>query len=157
MSTIEKFLPFHAACSQGHLDVLKLLIEHRSPSLDQVYYDARGNRYASTFDVNACDVNEQSGLFAAVLANRLDVVRYLLDIKLRKLTDAECERIETRRKRFLSRQQANSSSSSTSNATTSNLISSKSVPVDLVTQNQGNKIKFSIFENLSWLFKWIQI
>lgn len=116
MTTIEKFLPFHAACSQGHLDVLKLLVEYRSSSLNRVYFDSRGNRYLSTFDLNATDVNDQSGLFAAVLANRFEIVQYLLDVKLKLLSDSDCEKMESKIRR-----------SFPSNA----LIGSKSVPANL--------------------------
>ena len=116
MTTIEKFLPFHAACSQGHLDVLKLLVEYRSSSLNPVYFDSRGSRYLSTFDLNATDVNDQSGLFAAVLANRYEIVQYLLDVKLKLLSDSDCEKIESKIRR-----------SFPPNA----LIESKSVPANL--------------------------
>lgn len=122
MTTIEKFLPFHAACSQGHLEVLKLLVEFRSSALTRVYFDARGDRYLSTFDLNATDVNDQSGLFAAVLANRLEIVQYLLDFLCKKLSDSDCEKIEAKTRKNNQHQSANS------------MIGSKSVPANLATQ-----------------------
>lgn len=130
VSTIERFLPFHAACSQGHLDVLKLLVEYRSSNLNRVFTDSCGQRYLATFDLNATDVNEQNGLYAAVVANRLSIVRFLLELKFKKLSDAECEKIQAKRRR--------------TQTSASSLIGSKSVPVDLGQQHQGFFLLFSI-------------
>ncbi len=35
-------------------------------------------------------------MFASVVANRLETVRYLLELKFKKLSDAECERIKAK-------------------------------------------------------------
>lgn len=138
MTTFEKFLPFHAACSQGHLDVLKLLIEQSMAERRQVYFDSRGNRYLASFDLNATDVNDQSGLFAAIQANRYEIVQYLLDLKFKRLKDSDCEKIEAK-----SRQQQQQRRSTISSLITG----SKSVPANL-TNHQSQ----SFFDHLKSVF-----
>lgn len=118
MTTLEKFSPLHAACSQGHLSVLKLLLEfdpldrarndHAAAftaeyalSLKQIYFDSKSDRYVNTFDLNACDFNEQTALFAAVQANRYEICEYLLTIKYAKLTDEQVKRFENKVNRKL--------------------------------------------------------
>jgi len=63
--TIENFLPFHAACSQGHLDILKLLVESSSDNADlhRVFTDDQQRRYTASFDLNAQDMNGHTGKF----------------------------------------------------------------------------------------------
>jgi Leucine-rich repeat (LRR) protein len=100
VTTIEKFLPFHAACSQGHLEILKLLVnfknsfEKEQQTYDKVYSDANNHNYLSPFDLNALDVNEQSGLYAAVQANRNAICEFLLNLKFKKLTEKDMTRHE---------------------------------------------------------------
>ncbi len=105
ISTIEKFLPFHAACSQGHLDILKLLLDYRDNNekeeqdeehvLENIFVDpVSGFRYLSTFDLNALDVNDQSGLLVAVQANRFQICDYLLNLKVKKLTRKDLKQHE---------------------------------------------------------------
>lgn len=109
---------------------MKLLIQHRSTSLDRIFSDSRGNRYVSSFDLNATDVNEQSGLFSAVLANRVEILAYLLDLKFKKLDDLDCQRIQAKEP-AKTRHSLNSNSS---------IIGSKSVPADLSHQHRSENI-----------------
>ena len=94
IETIENFLPIHAACSQGHLDIVKLIIEHKYSNDVLNIYEASGfneqkeciiNKYLFPFDLNTVDVNEQTILYTCVLSNKLDICRYLLNIKVKKL------------------------------------------------------------------------
>jgi ankyrin repeat protein len=107
--TLEKFLPFHAVCSQGHVDILKLLLNF-DPQIDKklnsfdntvhlqrIFKDANGNSYMGLFDLNALDLNDQSGLFVAVLANRYNIVEYLLNLKVKKLSPKEIASYERKR------------------------------------------------------------
>jgi Leucine-rich repeat (LRR) protein len=100
VTTIEKFLPFHAACAQGHIEILKLLVnfknsfEKEQQTYDKVYSDASNQKYLSPFDLNALDVNEQSGLYAAVQGNRNVICEFLLNLKLKKLTDKDISKHE---------------------------------------------------------------
>ena len=113
VTTIEKFLPFHAACSQGHLDILKLLIEYGNASVTaciatsnnkqhypRVFADERGQRYSFLFDLNALDVNEYTGLGSAVCANRHDICQYLLNLRVRLLSESEQLQLEQLHQRF---------------------------------------------------------
>jgi ankyrin repeat protein len=136
VATIEKFLPFHATCSQGHLDVLKLLLSFPLTSLERVYFDSHGNRYLSPFDLNSSDVNEQGGLFAAVLTNRYHICQYLLDLKYKKLTDAECATFDIKKRR------------------NSSLTTSKSIVNDLGNQQQHQQQNqnSSFFDQLKSVF-----
>lgn len=93
--------------------------------------------------MNACDVNEQSGLYAAVVANKIETVRFLLDFKVRRLTETDCERIRMRR--------TNSAAISSVSA----ISASKSVPVNLASANQisqGQGQSPSFFEQLKSVF-----
>jgi hypothetical protein len=108
-------------CSQGHLEILKLLVTYNNPSskssssttfdnlfsstsspLEQpkVFISGGGGgnggieqKYLSMFDLNSLDVNDQSGLYAAVVANKYDICEYLINMRVKQLTENDLERI----------------------------------------------------------------
>ena len=108
VTTIENFLPYHAVCSQGHLDILKLLINYEPPPSQpttnqlakQICADSKGNPYLSLFDLNALDVNDQTALHTAVLANRYNICEYLLSLRVKKLTDSDIAKHEKQLKQL---------------------------------------------------------
>lgn len=53
-----------------------------------------GSKYLCSFDLNALDMNDQTGLYAAVVANRNEICEYLLNLKLRKLNDQDVSQYE---------------------------------------------------------------
>lgn len=111
--TIENFLPFHAVCSQGHLDILQLLLSFNptknSSDLDnldedfhQIYTDHLDRRYLSSFDLNALDMNGQSGFHLAVLGNHQAICKYLVyDYQVKQLDKSELDAYELKRTRKL--------------------------------------------------------
>lgn len=116
VETIEKFLPFHAVCSQGHLEILKLLVnfdltplrpslidtysKYYVNKLENAYSVSNDKKYSSLFDLNSLDVNDQSGLYHAVLTNQYEICNYLLNIKVKNLSQIQLERHQQKRKKF---------------------------------------------------------
>ena len=120
--TIENFLPFHAVCSQGHVEILKLLLGY-DPAFNenselsttiQAYFDESdfdykrvfadhtgGNKYLNSFDLNELDMNGHNGLHAAVLANHENIVYQLLNYRVKKLTLSDLNEYEKKIKHKL--------------------------------------------------------
>ena len=106
IETIESFLPIHAACSQGHLNIVKLIIEYKYSGDFLNIYEASGfneqkecivNKYLFPFDLNMVDVNEQTILYTCVLSNKLDICEYLLKIKVKKLNKYELKKLSKKK------------------------------------------------------------
>ena len=112
--TIENFLPFHAVCSQGHLNILKLILNYKSPAsftsnengnffddynldFQKVYSNDQHQKYLNSFDLNSLDMNGQSGLHLAVLGNHLEVCSYLLEYQIKQLSSRELSDYELKR------------------------------------------------------------
>ena len=81
------------------MEILRQLIDFKNAdakeiTYDKIYSDPSGQKYLSPFDLNALDVNDQSGLYSAVQGNRNQVCEFLLNLKLKKLTDKEILRHE---------------------------------------------------------------
>jgi ankyrin repeat protein len=106
--TIENFLPFHAVCSQGHLAILQLLLafiptkssselEKLDEEFQQIYTDYLDRRYLSSFDLNALDMNGQSGFHLAVLGNHLAICKFLVEYKVKQLDKQELDAYEQKR------------------------------------------------------------
>jgi len=58
MPTVEKWLPSHGCCIQGHHHVLELLLKYSyPPHVMQKYTDKNGYEYELPFDINAKDVS----------------------------------------------------------------------------------------------------
>lgn len=108
--TIENFLPFHAVCSQGHLNILKLLLDQKQPlnihsmleedcdlDFQKVYANDQGQKYLNSFDLNSLDMNGQSGLHLAVLGNHLEICLYLLEYTIKQLSPRELNDYELKR------------------------------------------------------------
>ena len=73
VQTVEKWLPSHACCMQGHFNVLELLFKYPyPPHIMQKYVDRTGNYdYELPFDINSKDVsgNEMDFLFEMKIFN----------------------------------------------------------------------------------------
>ena len=97
-------------CSQGHLEILKLLVNFnkvpsKSPDNSAFFSTdaeklrvftggANSEKYLSMFDLNSLDVNDQSGLYAAVVANKYDICEYLINMRVKKLTQSDLIKIQ---------------------------------------------------------------
>lgn len=149
VNTIERFLPFHAVCSQGHIEILKLLVTFKPQTrpgekailYDKIYQSASGDKYLNSFDLNAVDVNEQSGLFAAVQANRYQVCEYLLGLRFKKLSEKDVLRHEELVKKH-------NSQIPTENSSFFNLSSILSSATQPQNQQQQPSTSFSFFSHL---------
>ncbi|CAF0966116.1 unnamed protein product, partial [Didymodactylos carnosus] len=81
VQTLEKILPIHAACSQGHLPIVKLLLTHNqySYALCNIYVDRYQRSYLFPFNLNALTQNDldlfkrRSPSMTKYLNNNLDI------------------------------------------------------------------------------------
>ena len=168
MKTIEKFLPFHAVCSQGHLDILKLLVNFNKPHATlntvenvstcasgeqiRVYTGANGQKYASMFDLNARDDNDLTGLYTAVLASKYDICEYLLNLRVKQLTEQDLARMQ-QEKESKNKAKLKNAESSNSISLFSSLLSSLSS--DDINQNisgSSGSSSNSFFDQLKNVF-----
>lgn len=104
---MEKWLPIHAACINGHIKLLELLIEYKYPEhLYSTFQDEDGVwEWCLPFDPNARDVTGQSSLYiASILGNKV-LVNVLLQWKVRarrKRTVSPPNPIEANRREYSS-------------------------------------------------------
>ncbi|XP_071041167.1 leucine-rich repeat serine/threonine-protein kinase 1 isoform X3 [Parasteatoda tepidariorum] len=84
VTTVEKWLPIHAAVINGHLQVLDLLLKYPyESSVLQRYVDKTQKwEYFFPFDINAKDVTEQTVLYVACLVGNQRIVDLLLKFKV---------------------------------------------------------------------------
>lgn len=91
---MEKWLPFHAAVINGHVEVVELLINYQYPDkLYSTYRDPKGEtEWRLAFDPNAQDVTGQTALYVACLLGNRSLVEVILTnwkIACRKLVNDE--------------------------------------------------------------------
>ncbi|XP_054091980.1 leucine-rich repeat serine/threonine-protein kinase 1 isoform X2 [Zeugodacus cucurbitae] len=84
-STVERWLPIHAACINGHISLLELLIEFKYPQyLYTIYRDVEGKwEWYLPFDPNAQDVTGQTSLYIASILGNKALVNLLLRWKVK--------------------------------------------------------------------------
>lgn len=84
MTTVEKWLPIHAAVINGHVAVLDLLLKfpYESSVLQKFMDKTQQWEYYFPFDVNAKDVTEQTVLYVACLVGNQRIVDLLLKFKV---------------------------------------------------------------------------
>ncbi|XP_019848391.2 leucine-rich repeat serine/threonine-protein kinase 1 isoform X2 [Bactrocera dorsalis] len=78
--TVERWLPIHAACINGHIPLLELLIGFKYPQhLYSTYRDVEGQwEWRLPFDPNAQDVTGQTSLYIASILGNKSLVNLLL-------------------------------------------------------------------------------
>lgn len=90
-ATVEKWLPFHAAVINGHIDVVQMLIQYQYPDhLYATYRDPKGEtEWRLPFDPNAQDVTGQTALYVACLLGIRGLVEVILNwkVKCRRLVE----------------------------------------------------------------------
>jgi hypothetical protein len=169
--TIENFLPFHAVCSQGHLEILKLLLEYdlasnNSPEIQDLkshikaYFDESpfeykqiytgtnsDSKYFCSFDLNAVDMNGHTGLYAAVVANNYEICEYLLTLKFKKLSKRQIDKYERKieKKSYVNQLKLNKKTISKSRTTSTISSSNKSAASD---ENSSGNSLFDHFKNV---------
>lgn len=81
MSTVEKWLPIHAAAHVGDAGMVKILLEYNYPAyVKQKFYDRSGYWcWQAAFDVNEPDGDCRTPLYIACSEGHADVVRILLN------------------------------------------------------------------------------
>lgn len=102
------------------------------------------------FDLNSLDVNDQSGLHAAVVANKYDICEYLINLRVKQLTEKDLARIQ--RQQDENRQKTTNTIKTSESSNSISLFSSllSSLSNDDIKQNQtsGN----SFFDHLKNVF-----
>ncbi|CAF3755076.1 unnamed protein product [Rotaria magnacalcarata] len=98
VATLEQILPFAAACSQGHLPIVQLLLTYPNYPFSScsVFIDRLQRSYVFPFNLNAQDLNEQTSLYLSVLGGYFDVVECLLSFRVHALTSPEVELFKRR-------------------------------------------------------------
>uniref|UniRef100_A0A8D8E4R7 non-specific serine/threonine protein kinase n=3 Tax=Culex pipiens TaxID=7175 RepID=A0A8D8E4R7_CULPI len=91
--TVERWLPFHAACINGHCPVVELLIKHVypeelmssfSPTKSSTSRDPSGElEWRLAFDPNTQDVTGQTALYVSCLLGNRQLVEMLLHWKVK--------------------------------------------------------------------------
>lgn len=93
LHTVEKWLPIHAACINGHTALLDLLFQFNYPTkLLKTFEIVKNNKiikYRMPFDVNELDVTGQSVLYVACLLGNSQTVETILNLKVPQLIDDE--------------------------------------------------------------------
>lgn len=84
VTTVEKWLPIHAAVINGHVAVLDLLLKFPyESSVLQIFMDKTQQwEYSFPFDINSKDVTEQTVLYVACLVGNQRIVDLLLKFKV---------------------------------------------------------------------------
>ncbi|XP_055923849.1 leucine-rich repeat serine/threonine-protein kinase 1 isoform X2 [Eupeodes corollae] len=83
--TMERWLPLHAACINGHIDLVELLINYKYPDyLYSTYRDEEGIwEWRLAFDPNQQDVTGQTSLYIASILGNKSLVNMLLNWKVK--------------------------------------------------------------------------
>ncbi|XP_050524105.1 leucine-rich repeat serine/threonine-protein kinase 1 isoform X2 [Daktulosphaira vitifoliae] len=81
--TVEKWLPIHAACINGNIQVLDLLLKYPYPSNYLIKLKKNDWEYEVPFDINAKDVNGQTVLYLACLLGNVKIVEVLLNYQVK--------------------------------------------------------------------------
>lgn len=83
--TMEKWLPLHAACINGHINLVELLINYKYPDfLYNTYRDEEGIwEWRLPFDPNQQDVTGQTSLYIASILGNKSLVNMLLNWKVK--------------------------------------------------------------------------
>ncbi|XP_050423466.1 leucine-rich repeat serine/threonine-protein kinase 1 [Adelges cooleyi] len=82
-TTVEKWLPIHAACINGNIQVLELLMKYPYPSNLFIKLRKDNWEYDVPFDVNSKDVNGQTVLYLSCLLGNIKIVDVLLKYQVR--------------------------------------------------------------------------
>ncbi|XP_032596558.1 leucine-rich repeat serine/threonine-protein kinase 1 isoform X2 [Drosophila grimshawi] len=84
-ATVERWLPLHAACINGHIRLLELIIGYAYPEyLYQTYRDEEGQwEWRLPYDANAQDVTGQTSLYIASLLGNKQLLGVLLKWQIR--------------------------------------------------------------------------
>lgn len=79
---MEKWLPIHAACINGHTDILELLLNYKCPENLYKTYKSGEWEYRLPFNPNFQDVTGQTALYISCILGNENLVNMLLDWKL---------------------------------------------------------------------------
>lgn len=84
VTTMEKWLPMHAAALSGHTHILELLLNYTYPSsIQQLFVDPTGKwEYSFPFDINARDLTGQTALYIASCLGNQRFVESLLKFRV---------------------------------------------------------------------------
>lgn len=83
--TVERWLPFHAACINGLISIVELLTKHTYPEhLLSTYSDPSGTwEWRLAFDPNIQDVTKQTALYVSCLLGNKPLLETLLNWRVR--------------------------------------------------------------------------
>lgn len=92
--TVEKWLPIHAACINGHVGVMEALLKFPYPPTVMTKYSQGEWEYELPFDVNFKDVTGQTPIYLACLLGNHKMVETMLKFKVKatRLKDEEEEK-----------------------------------------------------------------
>lgn len=83
--TVERWLPFHAACINGFISIVEILISHEYPEeMMTTFRDPTGKwEWRLPFDPNIQDVTKQTALFVSCLLGNKPLLEVLLNWKVK--------------------------------------------------------------------------
>ncbi|XP_063703322.1 leucine-rich repeat serine/threonine-protein kinase 1 isoform X2 [Culicoides brevitarsis] len=83
--TVERWLPFHAACINGFISIVEILINYEYPEeIMSTYRDPSGKwEWRLAFDPNIQDVTKQTALFVSCLLGNKPLLEVLLNWKVK--------------------------------------------------------------------------
>ncbi|XP_022171675.1 leucine-rich repeat serine/threonine-protein kinase 1 isoform X1 [Myzus persicae] len=84
-TTVEKWLPIHAACINGNIQVLELLLKYPYPPNVLIKLRKDNWEFDVPFDINTKDVNGQTVLYLACLLGNSKIVDILLKYQVKAI------------------------------------------------------------------------
>lgn len=87
LTTVENWLPYHAAVFNGHIEIVDMLLNYSYPEhVLQTFNDPSGQyEYRFAFNPNELDASGQTALYTACLLGNRELVERMLDWKVKFL------------------------------------------------------------------------
>ncbi|XP_017885653.1 leucine-rich repeat serine/threonine-protein kinase 1 [Ceratina calcarata] len=102
VTTIEKWLPLHAAVINEHVSIVETLIKFDYPQSALIKFQVGELEYEAPFDLNSQDSNGQSVLYIASMAGNIKIVDLLLNYKVKAKKINEIEEVPISKRRISS-------------------------------------------------------